>query len=129
MVPFAGRYMRVEELPGRVIRVTRSGEGFDSLLELRRAYSEVNRLLDSVRQHGYALLVDVRDAPSRNDPEFERTIAPLRAELFAGFRRKAVLARTPAGRLQVQRHSREDQGSFRVFGDEQQALAYLGPED
>jgi hypothetical protein len=119
------RYLLLQEPTGGVVRVTRSAERFDSALELRSVWTELNRQLDPLRNRGHALLVDTRDAPPRNDPEFESVFARLRAKMFVGFQPRAVLVRSTAGVLQARRHSREDGVDVEVFAEETDALAYL----
>lgn len=120
-------YVYVHELPGLpIVRVRRTEESFPSAVELAAAFTEVNRALDSLDRGKYGLLVDIRAATGRNDPEFEDTFAPLRAEMENGFLRVAVLVRSVPGTLQVQRHAREDGlTEVRPFTDEAQAVAWL----
>jgi hypothetical protein len=53
-----------------------------------------------------ALLIDARDAPARNDAEFEETFARARRPILAQFGRVAVLVRSAVGKLQVTRYAR-----------------------
>jgi hypothetical protein len=119
------RYLLLEKLSGAVVRVTRTAERFDSALELRGIWTELNLELDPLRNRGNALLVDTRAAPPRNDAEFEATFARLRARMFNGFAPRAVLMRSTAGQLQARRHAREDGIELEVFTQETDALAYL----
>ncbi len=123
------RHLLVEELPPRVVRVTRTDEKFASVLELQSVWTELNRSLNRFRNKGYALLVDTRRAPSRNDADFERVFAPLRTRMFVGFAPCAVLVQSIAGKLQVLRHAREASDAVRVFSDEAEALAYVSHSD
>ncbi|NRA32564.1 MAG: gamma-glutamylcyclotransferase [Polyangiaceae bacterium] len=56
----------------------------------------------------FGLVVDLRNAPVRNDPDFERTMARLRRELVGHFARTAVLLESAIGVLQVNRLNRDD---------------------
>jgi hypothetical protein len=71
------------------------------------------------------LLVDLRSAPSRNDPEFEETVKDFRQALFSIFQRASILVRTATGKMQLTRHVRSDGGSTRVFDDEELAIEAL----
>lgn len=88
------------------------------------AFTQVNRVLDRHGRARLSLIVDTREAPPRNDPAFEAAFGPLRAQMLSGFRRVAVLVSTPIGKLQVERHAREDGLSVRAFSDEIEALTY-----
>jgi len=121
-------YVYVNEVPGLpVVRVQRTEQSFPSAAEVVAAFTEVNRALDTLDRGRHGLLVDIRAATGRNDPEFEQTFAPLRAEMERGFARVAVLVRSITGTLQVQRHVREDglDTEVRPFTDEAEAVAWL----
>jgi hypothetical protein len=120
------RHFTAEGLVGsRVIRVVRTREPFESLTELDDSFRELNAYLDSRGRAKHRLLVDTRQAPSRNDTAFERAFAPHRTRMLAGFERRAVLVRSVVGKLQVQRHAREDEVDSHAFTDEAEALAWL----
>ena len=73
------------------------------------------------------LLIDLRLAVGRNDPEFETQLMERRRELFRRFERSAVLVKTAIGKMQVQRHVDGDGfgGTVRVFDDEAEAVRWL----
>jgi hypothetical protein len=104
--------------------VVRSAVPFETLDDMKRRFDEVSDAIDHAGRADAGLLVDTRAAAPRNDPAFEKAFAPLRARLFGGLSRRAVLVRTPIGRLQVDRHQREDQNDIHVFQDEELAVAY-----
>ena len=54
------------------------------------------------------IVVDMRQAPPRNDPEFEKAMAGLRANIFERFGRVAVLLSSAVGVLQVNRLARDE---------------------
>jgi hypothetical protein len=56
----------------------------------------------------YGVVVDMRQAPPRNDPAFENAMARLRGVVTGKFARTAVLLESAAGVLQVNRLGRED---------------------
>ncbi|MEJ7729956.1 MAG: hypothetical protein WKG00_12125 [Polyangiaceae bacterium] len=124
MILHQSRHFVVSRDGPSLLVVMRTSERFDSIEEMKKAFGEVHRALDAAGRASNTLLVDTRSAPSRNDPEFEATFEPLRVRLLGGFRRVAVLARTLFGRLQVERHAREDSLGVRVFNDEAEARAY-----
>lgn len=108
-----------------VARVTRSAERPPSIEEVTQAFDEAARVLDSLERGTLRLLIDLRAAPGRNDPEFEQAMAARRRELMRGFPAVAILVQTPVGELQIARITREDGSGARVFNDEAKALAWL----
>ena len=111
---------------GRQTAQNRSTVPFESLPDLASSISEVASILDSVGRSTFALLVDLRDGPMRNDPAFEVAMAEQRARLLAGIARVAVIVRTPLGTLQLNRHQRQGKLEWTTFNDEAAALAFLG---
>lgn len=73
----------------------------------------------------WRLMIDVRDAPSRNDPQYERAFARHRPHMFGGFERRAVLVKSAVGRLQVNRLARAAGLEENTFTDETEARAWL----
>lgn len=84
--------------------------------------------LELTREWG--LLVDLRRTPPRLEPGFQAKMTPFRQALMEGQKRVAVLLSSQVGKLEVQRHLRED-GSpkhMRAFCDESAAVAFAsGP--
>lgn len=108
-----------------MVLVRRTAAHFDSAEDVERGHAELVQVLDGLPREQLALLVDLRQAPARNDPEFERLMQAYRPRIFARFARRAVLVKTAVGRLHVQRHARSDGHSdLGVFTDEQAALDY-----
>ena len=92
-------------------------------------FAEAIAAADAVDRETWRLLLDLRQTKGRNDGEFEKQIAPLRTRLEQGFAKVAVLVRSMVGRLQVERHAREDGVNLRVFNDEAEAMAWLSSSD
>ena len=115
----------------KVVRVERSSKGFEGGHDLFSEFQKLNRELDKIGRASYALLVDLRAAPGRNDPQFEEQFANHRVRLLTGFRRAVVLVRTAAGKMQAERLRRTDQLAehVRVFDNEAEALAFLDREE
>lgn len=109
----------------QIARVTRSPLPSESATQFEALWMEVGRALDRVDRHRLCLLIDLRAAAGRNDPQFEAAMQRIRPVVMGGFRRIAILVRTTAGALQIQRHVRED-GIDRMIGsDEARLLEYL----
>lgn len=113
-----------EDASTGVLLFRRSAAPFASLEEMVTFFGAVNRTLDERGRPRVSLVVDTRDAPPRNDPAFERAFAPLRSRMLRGFRRVAVVVATPVGRLQVERHAREDNVPVRTFANDAEAISY-----
>ncbi len=108
-----------------VARVTRSALRPPTIEAILEAFDEAARALDRLDRARFRVLIDLRAAPGRNDPEFERAMASRRSDLLRGFIAAAVLVQTPVGELQISRITREDRSDARVFSDEAKALAWL----
>lgn len=111
--------------------------GFVKVVRLEAAFStpaEAARLAEAAfvaaepsSRKGRGLLFDVRRAPARNDPEFERAMAPVLSKAMSRFPRIALIVRTAVGKLQIKRFGRElgGNGEAEVFFTEEEARAYL----
>jgi hypothetical protein len=109
----------------RIVRFERTPQAFSELAEAEQSFERMLKLVQSERLEDYALLVDSRNGPGRNDPAFESLLARYRDRLFAPFTRRAMLLRTQAGLMQSQRLAREHHVHVELFQDEGQALVYL----
>lgn len=85
-------------------------------------------LIPPMRRKTLGLLMDMREGPLRNDPEYEQRLQRSVVRLVAGFRRVALLMQTSVGVLQAGRLRREN-GQLAVlpvpFRSEAEARAYL----
>lgn len=118
-------FYRVEQLEGRVLKVTRKDKPFESRQDVEAACVPVQRALDLAGRALYTILVDTRQVVGRNDPQSEAMFADHRRLMVEGFRAVALLVKTPAGLLQTQRLLREGGSSGRVFLGEEEAVAFL----
>ena len=110
-----------------VLWLHRSSAPIERLGEVHAAQSAVLDRLEQIACRSFGLLVDLREAPSRNDPEFEEAVKEFRRQLFSSFPRNALLVRTAAGKMQLTRHVRSD-GSVslvKIFNDEAEAMEFL----
>lgn len=124
-VLLSSRWYELERLPDGVVLLTRTEEAFGSLEEIDLAHAELDRALAALPRARLAIVVDLRRARSRNDPSFERAMAPHRQRMFEGFARRAIVVKSAVGRLNVQRHARHDgHEDVRVFLDTPSALAF-----
>jgi hypothetical protein len=119
------RYFRVvaDDL-ARLVRLERTPAAFPTPEAAEKCLEAVAFSLITLRR-GWVLLVDSRGAPLRNDAAFEQVLARVRGRIVGRFAGAAILVASDMGKLQVARYAREDPKSPPVFGDEQEALAYL----
>ncbi|MCS6857739.1 MAG: hypothetical protein NZM37_08515 [Sandaracinaceae bacterium] len=103
----------------------RKAQPFASAQEAKVEFEEALRAIRTLPPSEYVILVDLREAPGRNDPEFEKAISSSRRAIWAHFKKRATLVRSQVGALQVQRHYREDGIEGEVFTDEKEALGHL----
>jgi len=109
----------------KLVRVIRSPVVFDTVPTVIKAWREVDTALPSSMRKGLSLMVDLRQAPSRNDPEFERAIRTVLPEIRKGFRMIGVLVRSAVGGLQVSRMGRADGVVELISSNEPEMLKYL----
>lgn len=108
-----------------VVKLIRSDVAFDKPEQIVACFDDICGLLATLQRSKFAQLQDLRAARGRNDPLFEKLIARERQRVTAGFRKVAILVRTPVGRMQVERYMKEDGLSGRVFFYEDEALKWL----
>ena len=115
----------LDEAPG-LVRYRRTREPFQSLDTMRALHDRLFELLSELPLKKLKLLVDVRDAPPRNDPAFEEEISRIVGLITSKFAAHAVLVRSAVGLLQVQRLERTHNArGVSVFTNEAEALRYL----
>ena len=115
----------VEDEHLRIVTRSRTAQRFASAEEVVAEYDGLVRSLDHVDRASYAVLVDLRLAPPRNDEAFEEIVGRYHARLYERFRRVAVVVLTAAGRLQLRRFLSVARSDARVFTDVDEASAFL----
>ncbi len=113
--------------PQLILVVRRTAVPFESAEEVHASFAELEAALAEYNRKRFSLLVDLRSAPQRNDPEYEKAASHEPASLSKDFVRVAVVVRTAAGKLQVGRHVRTSGAKMQLFNDEAEALEYLQP--
>jgi hypothetical protein len=113
------------DLGAAFFRLRRTPQPTVALDKLEEVMVSLERALAGVDRSHLGLLVDLREGPMRNDPEFERAAAPFQLRMLSGFRRVAVLVKTPVGKLQVRRLLARRVPAAEIFDDEEAALAHL----
>jgi hypothetical protein len=108
-----------------IARFVRTDVPIRSLEDADRFFGEAVRAIDILGRNRIKLLIDIREAPARNDPQYETALAGYRREVARGVRRIAVLAKTAAGRLHAQRLGKADHLDQVVVATEEEALTHL----
>lgn len=110
-----------------ILRLTRLEAPFTTPAEAVRATEAAFEVVERARATRPFLLFDISRAPGRNDPEFERAVAPVLRKGMRGFKRTALVVRSAAGKLQIKRFGREigGDGESEVFFTEEEARVFL----
>lgn len=125
---FANEHWILERDPDRpLVIVRRTTVGYRSVTALNKAFDELDAAMDAQGRSRFSVLIDLREAIGRNDPEFERATVGHPRRLTRDFIRAAVLVRTANGMLQVKRTASSLGDRSRAFHSEAEAIAYLCP--
>ena len=109
----------------QLIKVIRSSVPFDSTDDLRNEWTSVSAALTQAGRRDRSLLVDLRQAPARNDPAAEAAMRAVLPGVRVGFRRIGVCVRSAVGSLQVSRLARADGATELISSNEEELLTYL----
>jgi hypothetical protein len=125
---FADDYVELTHDTARgLVRYRRTSRPFPSIDVMRAVHGKLSGTLPGATQRPLALLIDVRDAPPRNDAGFESEVTRSMSDFFAAFRARAFLVKSAVGKLQVRRIAASQGGSpGSVFSNESEALEFLG---
>lgn len=109
----------------RVVRLTRTAVHYPDIKAVDTSLSSSHAAMHKAARRDLGALVDLRQGPMRNDPEFEAVTAKYRFKFAEGYGRSAVLVRTAVGKLQLSRLGREAHREIPIFDDEDAALRFL----
>lgn len=112
-----------------IVRNIRSDKPFTSMRDLEVSFEGLIKALDDLGRARYVLLIDIRAAPGRNDPEFEAALQRFRLRWIGGFRKAGVLVQSAVGLLQVKRYAKQDGMTRLVTDDEAELVRYLTETD
>ncbi|RYZ59432.1 MAG: hypothetical protein EOP07_04080 [Proteobacteria bacterium] len=112
-----------EHADERVIILRRTPIPVSSLDELVASNDCIIAMLDDHHRQ-YGIVVDMREAPQRNDAEFENAMSNLRQVLASTFARITVLLETTPGLLQVSRIGRNDGSEIFATTNEYAAVKF-----
>jgi hypothetical protein len=127
-VLFEDRFVSVTFDEGQhLVRYVRTREAYPAVDVMNASNAAIAQAVAWVPRGTLKLLLDLRDAPPRNDDDFENAASKALTGFVPTFRAHAVLMRTAVGRLQAQRMARRDGATpTHVFTTEAEALAHLG---
>jgi predicted DNA-binding ribbon-helix-helix protein len=108
-----------------VLLLTRKSSGRVTAAEIERMFWPV--LAKIAEASTWGILFDTRQVVGRSDPEFERDATRLREFMLDRFARVAVLVRSMAGEMQVQRFS-DTEDRMLVFRNLEHAMAFAAGE-
>jgi hypothetical protein len=109
-----------------IVRYARTQERYESIEAVRELHAKITEALSTLPRGKLALLVDVREAPARNDNPFEAEISRAIETAAAIFKRRAALVKSAVGKLQVKRLAKDrGDANFPIFSDESEAIAFL----
>lgn len=104
----ADRYWTLEEHPDeKIALLRRSPIPVEDIEDLVESNERIIALFEP-RFEDYGIIVDIREAPQRNDFAFENAMLRLRLALSTNFARLAILLESATGILQVNRIGRND---------------------
>jgi len=116
-----------EDATHKVVHLRRSALAFESIEALIASNDQIIACVRADHQE-YGIVVDMRQAPGRNDPAFERAMRKLRKATEHDFARLSVLVESTAGVLQVSRLERSDGGEYLVTTNELVATKFARGE-
>lgn len=119
---FENSLLCVEKLAADRTLVLRRSAERSGQADLLRAYEDALKLADPYR--GWSLLMDMREALGRNDPDFEQSVGKFRHESARLFPRVVVLVASPVGVLQVNRLNQGVENRSLVTTSEAEALTW-----
>jgi hypothetical protein len=112
--------------PATLVRVTRTALLFASRAHCNALCEPVQQALDRLGRRRFALILDLRVAVGRNDPEYESWFALHRRRMIEEFPRVILLMRTVIGKMHSERMLRSEKpglNDIRITTDENEAFA------
>ena len=109
-----------------LVRVTRTPVLFTSQAHCNALCEPVQQALDRVGRARFTLILDLRRAVGKNEPEYESWFAYHRRRMLEEFPRAILLMRTVIGKLHSERMLRAEPpglGEMRITTDENEAFA------
>jgi hypothetical protein len=127
MVSFTSEHYSIEQDPALpVLKLVRTEKPFRSIIELEAAVAAVNKACIGTKREQFLLFADLRKGPIIDDPEAEKAMNKAVKTLTRGFHKVVALVRTPSGRTQVTRRTKEaEETNNAIFFVEDVAWEYI----
>lgn len=113
------------ETSGSQIHIHRSNVLHPSPAELERSFRNASAAIDRLGRTDRVMLIDMREARGRNEPEFDAALRRVRQNVERGMQCIVVLLRSSAGMLQMKRINEEDGTTRFLTMDEREGLEIL----
>ncbi|AKF09356.1 cytochrome b5 domain-containing protein [Sandaracinus amylolyticus] len=108
---------------GRFLVLRRTPVPFETIEEVLHSNDDVISHFQ-LQHRQWGIVVDMRQAPRRNDPDFENAMRRLRERIGESFARVALVLSSAAGVLQVNRIARDEGASTFATLDESAAVRF-----
>jgi hypothetical protein len=119
-------FVAIRDPKPNLLRVTRTRVAFHSVAEAEKEFFRLAKVFDGAPREGTRLLLDVREGPHRNDPEYEAMLARTRTRMFEGFEKSVILMKTATGILQARWMEKTQNAWIPVAMTEADAMKLLG---
>jgi len=113
------------EVPGTLIRLQRSSLPHPTPIDLEQSFRNAAAAIDRHGRTGRVMLIDMREALGRNEPEFDAALRKIRPVVERAMLRIVILLRSSAGMLQMKRINEEDGIPRALTMYEHEALDFL----
>lgn len=121
---FESEFMRAEvDRERSILWLRRSALPFPSIERARSENLAIAKKSESLSLR--FLILDSRQAPGRNDDDFESAMRPVFQSYINRFERAVMLVQTAIGKLQMQRLSRTSPIPIGVCSSDEDALKFL----
>lgn len=105
-----------------VVKLTRSAEEFTSVIQMVSVLDDIFRAIEGVDGARYGLMMDAREGPFRDDPDYQQAFKLFRERLDSRFARVGVVVLSPES-VKVLRESGIPD-NVRVYADPAAAMRW-----
>jgi hypothetical protein len=109
----------------RIVVLRRSSNAFRNSAEVDQTIAELAKAVPDRVRAGHQILIDMRGAPVRANPELDTAFERYRAETERGFERVAVLVESTLGKIRSDRLKQTAKAEVGIFLSLDEALSWL----
>ena len=109
----------------RIVILRRSANAFRNSAEVDRTIVDLASAVSDRVRSGASILLDMRDAPVRTNPELDTAFERYRAETERGFERVAVVVESTLGKIRSDRLKQTSQADVGIFLSLDEGLSWL----